>query len=294
MIAWNDFLAARSQGKNPARIGVLGLSFDANSSFLTGAAAAPALIRQAFYSDASNLWSERGYDLGAADIFTDLGDYTFTTGAMPESVTHLAADVLGQGLQLLSLGGDHSLTFPLLKAVSKQYPNLTLLHLDAHGDLYDDFDGNRYSHASPFARIMEAGLVDRLLQVGIRTLNGQQRQQVTRFGVEVIDMRAYQHQGLLEHLRTITAPLYLSLDIDVLDPAFAPGVSHREAGGLSTRQVIDILQAINAPLVAADIVEFNPTVDVPANDANGITAMTTAKLFKELAAQMLACGLPDS
>lgn len=292
MFAWNEFLAARQRGENPARIGVVGLAFDANSSFSTGAAAAPALIRQAFYSDAANLWSERGYDLGAADVFTDLGDHTFMPDAMPDSVTHLAADVLEQGLHLLSLGGDHSLTFPLVQAASKQYPNLTLVHLDAHSDLYDDFGGNSYSHASPFARIMEAELVERLIQVGIRTLNGEQRQQVTRFGVEVFDMAGYDHQGVLEHLRNLTGPVYLSLDIDALDPAFAPGVSHREAGGLTTRQVINLIHAIGAPIVAADLVEFNPIADMPAKDPNGITAMTAAKLFKEISAQMLACGLP--
>lgn len=292
MLAWNDFLAARQRGENPARIGVVGLAFDANSSFLTGAAAAPALIRQAFYSDAANLWSERGYDLGAEGVFADLDDRTFMPDAMPDSVTHLAADVLEQGLHLLSLGGDHSLTFPLVQAASKQYPNLTLVHLDAHSDLYDDFGGNPHSHASPFARIMETELVEQLIQIGIRTLNGEQRQQVTRFGVEVFAMQAYDHRGVLEHLHNLNSPVYLSLDMDVLDPAFAPGVSHREAGGLSTRQVIDLIHAIRAPIVAADLVEFNPIVDMPARDPNGLTAMTAAKLFKELSAQMLVCGLP--
>jgi agmatinase len=293
VITWQDFLEARTVGAASARIGVMGFAFDANSSFRRGAAQAPPLIRAAFQSEAANTWSENGIDLGAKDIFADLGDYRFKASAMHETVAHLAGEVLEQGLHLFSLGGDHSLTYPLIQAVSKQYPDLTLIQIDAHGDLYDNFDNNPHSHASPFARIMEAGLVDHLLQLGVRALNGHQREQVARFGVEVVEMRHWQHERVLERIASITSPVYVSLDIDGLDPAFAPGVSHREAGGVSTRQVLDVIHMLSVPIVAADIVEFNPKEDVPKLDANGITAMLAGKLFKELAAQMLANGLPS-
>ncbi|MEM7736918.1 MAG: agmatinase [Deinococcota bacterium] len=293
MITWQEFLEARTTGQAPARIGVLGLAFDANSSFRRGAAQAPPLIRAAFQSEAANTWSENGTDLSAKDIFADLGDYRFKASVMQDTVAHLAGDVLEQGLHLLSLGGDHSLTYPLVQAISKQYPDLTLVHIDAHGDLYDNFDNNPHSHASPFARIMEAGLVGHLLQLGIRTLNGHQREQVARFQVEVIEMRHWQHDDVLKRIANIDSPVYLSLDIDGLDPAFAPGVSHREAGGLTTRQVLDVIHALRVPIIAADIVEFNPQEDLPKLDSNGLTAMLTGKLFKEVAAQMLANGLPS-
>ena len=144
--------------------------------------------------------------------------------------------------------------------------------------LYHDFRGNPHSHASPFARIMEEKLAQRLVQVGIRTMNGHQREQAERFSVEVIEMKDMK-DGL--HL-TFDTSVYISVDIDALDPAFAPGVSHREPGGLTTRQVIEIIQSINSPVIGADIVEFNPRMD-----QTGMTAVVCAKILKELAAKML-------
>jgi arginase family enzyme len=154
---------------------------------------------------------------------------------------------------------------------------LTVLHIDAHPDLYDEFEGRRFSHACPFARIMEEGLAHRLVQVGIRTMNGHQREQARRFGVETIDMRAWA-DGVRPH---VTGPLYVSIDLDGLDPAFAPGVSHREPGGLSVREVIGFVQALPHPLAGADIVEFNPS-----QDPLGLTAPVAAKLVKELVGRM--------
>jgi arginase family enzyme len=164
-----------------------------------------------------------------------------------------------------------------MKAFSKRYTELSILHIDAHPDLYDVFEGDKLSHACPFARILENGLAKRLVQVGIRTMVPHQREQAERFGVEVMDMRAWGKGKKL----TFSDPVYISLDIDALDPAFAPGVSHREPGGLSTRQVIDIIQSVKGSIVGADIVEFNPSRDIP-----GITDMVCAKLLKEIAARM--------
>jgi arginase family enzyme len=149
--------------------------------------------------------------------------------------------------------------------------------VDAHPDLYQDFEGDLFSHAAPFTRIMEEGLVTRLVQVGIRTLSGHQKAQVDRFQVEVVDMRAWS-AGVRPK---ITGPVYLSIDLDGLDPAFAPGVSHWEPGGLSTREVLALIQGLEGPLVGADVVEFNPV-----RDPAGITAMVCAKLVKELAGKM--------
>jgi arginase family enzyme len=153
------------------------------------------------------------------------------------------------------------------------------VHLDAHPDLYPEFDGDPFSHACPFARIMEEGLTNRLIQVGIRTMNEVQRREAERHGVEVIDMPAWS-AGRRPHLR---GPVYVSVDIDALDPAFAPGVSHREPGGLSVREALTLLQSLPSPIVGADIVEFNP-----AQDPIGLTAPVCAKLVKELASHMVA------
>jgi len=185
--------------------------------------------------------------------------------------------LLERRLRPIALGGDHSITYPVIRAISRKYPGLAILDFDAHPDLYDEFQGSRSSHACPFARIMEQGLARRLVQVGIRTLNGHQRRQAERFGVELIQMKDW--RGILPAL---DGPLYLSFDLDVLDPAFAPGVSHREPGGLSMREALGAIQSVSAEIVGADIVEFNPRRDVM-----NVTAAVCAKLLKEIAAKML-------
>jgi arginase family enzyme len=165
------------------------------------------------------------------------------------------------------------------------HPELSILQFDAHPDLYEAFDGNRFSHASPFARIMEAGLVRRLVQVGIRSINRHLLEQAERFGVEMVMMR-----DLTSDLRfTFDQALYVSIDLDALDPAFAPGVGHHEPGGLSVRDLLRILERSRGRVVGADIVEMNPLRDVA-----GTTAALGAKLVRELAARMLREGAPAS
>jgi len=193
-----------------------------------------------------------------------------------------AINLLAGGSRLLSLGGDHSITYPLLKAYSNFYSDINILHIDAHADLYDEWDGDKYSHACPFARIMEEDLASRLVQVGIRTLNTHQKEQSERFGTEIIEMRNFE-PGKLPR---INGPVYISIDLDGLDPAFAPGVSHHEPGGLSSRDVIEIIHGIEGPVIGADIVELNPD-----RDNNEITAALAAKLTKEVLGKMLESPL---
>lgn len=263
------------QNQQSHRIGLIGFCSDENSSFLRGAAEAPPLIREALYSDASNLWSESEVDLGREDVFFEAGDVIPDD---PKTIEDSISALLAQDLCPLALGGDHSITYPIVKAIARSHSTLSILHFDAHPDLYHDFRGNPHSHASPFARIMEEKLAQRLVQVGIRTMNGHQREQAERFGVEVIEMKDLNSRPELK----FDTSVYISVDIDALDPAFAPGVSHREPGGLTTRQVIDIIQSVSASVIGADIVEFNPRMDV-----NGATAVVCAKILKELAGHML-------
>jgi len=144
--------------------------------------------------------------------------------------------------------------------------------------MYDEYDGNRLSHACPFARIMEEGLAARLLQVGIRTMNPHQKKQAERFGVQVFEMRFWKRGMPLP----LEGPLYISLDMDVLDPAYAPGISHHEPGGMTTREVLEIVKEIKGPVVGADIVEYNPSRDIL-----DITGMVAAKLLKEISSRIL-------
>ena len=269
----------------PGDLAMLGVPWDAHSSFLRGAALAPTQIRATLHNGAMNLCAENGHDLGAEPRWHDLGDLAIPLGddtAALAVITGAAADVLARDGRLLALGGDHASSFPLLRAYGRAYPRLTVLHIDAHPDLYDELDGDRLSHACPFARALEEGLIARLVQVGIRALNPHQRAQAARFGVEIVTMREWR-PGL--DLR-LSGPLYVSLDLDALDPAFAPGVSHHEPGGLSTRELLGIIQGLPA-LAGADLVELNPV-----RDPQGITAALAAKLVKELATQLLGGPRP--
>lgn len=259
---------------------LIGLPYDASSSFLRGAAEAPAPIRTAFHSPAGNSWAELGVDLSAPGALDDAGDVAIGPGQEARGQIETAiAQLLEQGQRPIALGGDHSVTYPILRAVARRHPQLTILHVDAHPDLYESFEGDRYSHACPFARIMEEGLAARLVQVGIRCMSGPQLEQARRYGVEVIDMRAW----TAGKRPVVSGPVYVTVDLDGIDPAFAPGVSHREPGGLSVRDVISLIHALPGPIVGADVVEYNPRQDVA-----GVTAEVAAKLVKELAGTMIA------
>ena len=261
------------------KISLLGVPHDDNSSFMKGPAEAPAIIRRELHSDGHGMWSETGVDLGAAGRLQDLGDVVFDAAADPWDL--IARDVgraMESGDPLICLGGDHAVTHPIMRAVRRRHASLTILHIDAHPDIYHAYQGNPRSHTSPFARIMEERLTDRLIQVGLRTVNDHHRDQFERFGVETVEMARC--GGKLEF--DLATPVYLSMDINALDPAYAPGVSHREPGGLSPRQVIDLIQAIDRPIVAADIVEYNPRCDIA-----GMTATVAAKLLKEIAGMMV-------
>ena len=258
-------------------VAVLGVPFDGNSSFVKGSAEAPARILQALNSCSSNLCCESGLDLGADDRWAPVGDAGVGSDTFVEDVETAAAGLLAASLRVLALGGDHSITYPLLRAHARVHSSLAVVHLDAHPDLYDELGGNRLSHACPFARVMEEQLVRRLVQIGIRTATPHQLVQAERFGVETIGMRDWTDEATLPD-----DPCYVSLDLDVLDPAFAPGVSHHEPGGMSVRQVLSIIQRVPGPIVGADIVEFNPR-----RDATGVTAMVAAKCLKELLARMV-------
>lgn len=262
---------------------LLGIPYDAHSSYLQGPAEAPTAIRDALSCGSANWCSESGRDLDPdrTSDWEDVGDVIVppdTLDALAAIRTRVSA-ARSRGARVLALGGDHLVTWPIVQGVVGTLPDdgqgLTILHFDAHPDLYDELDGDRYSHACPFARIMEEGLATRLVQLGIRTMTPHQRKQADRFGVEVHDLRDW--DGRVPEL---SGPVYVSIDIDVLDPAFAPGISHYEPGGMSTRQLLDALRQLHEAgldIVGADIVEVNPQRDV-----NGMTAMVGAKLVREM------------
>jgi arginase len=261
------------QRDTPGPFALIGLPYDASSSFLRGAAAAPPHIRRALSSPSSNAWSERGVNV--LEGLEDAGDAQVPVqpAAARAAIERAVRDVVERGWRPLALGGDHSVTYPVLRALAGRHQALTIVHFDAHGDLYDEFDGDRYSHACPFARIMEERLATRLIQIGVRTLTDHQRAQARTFGVEQYGMDRWADPPL----EALAGPVYVSLDLDVLDPAFAPGLSHPEPGGLSVREVVSLIHRLKGEIVGADVVEYNPSLDT-----RDLTARVAAKLIKEL------------
>jgi len=215
------------------KIIVQGILYDDKSSYQKGPRLAPPLVREALHCGSSNLYSENGISI-ENPMIEDCGDF--------ESITH---HHLALSRKILTLGGDHSITYPIIKAVQTHYGTIDILHIDAHSDLYNNYEGDKYSHACPFARIMESGLANRLVQVGIRTLNPHQEEQAKKYDVEIHQMKDLD----LSKIPQFENPLYISLDMDGFDPAYAPGVSHHEPGGLSSRQVIELIQNINSEVI---------------------------------------------
>ncbi|KMZ57542.1 Agmatinase [Zostera marina] len=285
----------RALGGVIASTTLLGVPLGHNSSFLQGPAFAPPRIREAIWCDSTNSTTEQGKDLHDPRLLTDVGDVPIQElrdcGINDEKLMAIISDSVKlvmeeDPLRPLILGGDHSISFPAVRAVSEKLGGpVDILHLDAHPDIYHSFEGNKYSHASSFARIMEGGYARRLLQVGLRSITKEGREQGKKFGVEQHEMHTFsedRHQ--LENLKLGQGVkgVYISVDVDCLDPAFAPGVSHIEPGGLSFRDVLNILQNLQGNVVGADVVEFNPQRDT----VDGMTGMVAAKLVRELSAKI--------
>ncbi len=237
---------------------------------------APPAIRAALQHESSNSWNEEVQDVST--LLQDAGDLALDEQPDPHGIIEAkAAALAARGVFPIFLGGDHSISWPLVRAIRRGVPRLTILHLDAHPDLYDNYENDPHSHASPFARVLEEGSANHLIQCGIRTLNAHQRDQARRFGVEMVTMREGL-EAMISAARRVEGPAYLSVDIDALDPAFAPGISHPEPGGLSTRELLSVIQAVpKGALVGADVVELNPE-----NDLRDLTARVAAKIVKEI------------
>lgn len=261
-------------------VALAGFPTDVNSSFRRGPAKAPPIVRAAMWSEAGNPYTEKGLRLVRGENVVDAGDAPLSeSDADRDAIESFVAAQLDASRPVLSLGGDHSVTYPIVRAYAQRFGSLSIVHFDAHPDLYPSFDGNRFSHACPFARILEDGCVARLMQIGIRTMSPPQREIAERYGVEVFG------PDEVEKARAALpgGNVYVTIDLDGLDPSCAPGVSHREPGGLRVRDVLRIIDAIPGTVVGGDVVELNPECDV-----DGLTAGVAAKLARELAGRMIA------
>jgi agmatinase len=273
-----DFGGALKQSRE-YHIAILGIPFDEKSSYLRGAAKGPEAIRAASTGKALNSWTEQGVNLEEA-VMVDLGDID-VSGDVLEVFSRIERNILKileKKAVPIILGGDHSISYPAVKAFFKKFQHLDILHFDAHPDLYEEWKGDRLSHACPFARIIEEGLAQNLVQIGIRAATGEHRAKAIKSGVRTVEMKDIKDNLSLQ----FSNPLYISFDMDALDPAFAPGVSHYEPGGLSTRQVINMLHSLEAEIVGLDVVELNPY-----RDQSGMTASAAVKIIKEVAGKMI-------
>lgn len=257
-------------------IHLIGLPTDINSSFERGPAIAPAAIRAALSSDRGNGSTESGLEIAIDIDLVDKGDLPLTDSDVAADDRSIADAVAAASVPLF-LGGDHAVTYPIVQALAARHGPVNILHFDAHPDLYANFEGNPRSHASPFARIMEGGHARRLVQVGIRTLTRLCREQAEKHGVEILPMAGFD----VRQLPVLEGPLYISVDLDGIDPSESPGVSHPEPGGLRLREVLAAIHKQTAPIVGADVVELNPHRDI-----GGVTAILAAKLVRELAARI--------
>jgi len=273
-----DFGGALKQSQE-YHIAILGVPFDEKSSYLKGTAKGPQAIRAASTGKALNSWTEQGVNLEEETIMVDMGDIDVSGDALEvfSRIERSILKILEKKAAPIVLGGDHSISYPVVKAFAKKFGHLDILHFDAHPDLYDEWEGDGLSHACTFARIQEGGLTQNLIQIGIRAATGEHRSKALRSGIRIIEMKDIEDNLFLE----FSNPLYISFDMDALDPAFAPGVSHYEPGGLSTRQVINILHSLKAKIVGLDVVELNPD-----RDQSGITASAAVKIIKEVAGKI--------
>lgn len=275
----SDFGGAIKQSKD-YNIALIGVPFDEKSTFLRGPAEGPQAIREASTSAAINPYTELGVDLSVDTVWVDKGDIDVSGDFHDISarIETSVQEVFQHGAVPVILGGDHSITYPIVKAMARGYSPLDILHFDAHPDLYMEYNGDPFSHACPFARIIEEDLVANLFQVGIRAATPEHKAMAVKHNIRMMEMKDLQ-AGLDLHF---SHPLYISFDVDALDPAFAPGVSHREPGGLSTRQVIQMIHSLQAQIIGMDVVEVNPQKDL-----SGITASAAVKIIMEVMGKMV-------
>src|SRR5262252_1270951 len=277
--------------RDPAGLDValLGIPYDGGTSYRPGARHGPRHIRE--QSSMIRPWNPvlqvspferlRVADYGDVDVVPISIEGTFA--AIEREVDTLVA----AGVVPVSVGGDHSVTLPILRSLARRHGRLGLVHFDAHPDTWDEYFGSKFFHGTPFRRAVEENLIDprRMIQVGIRgPLYGSEDFEFhDRHGIEVARIETVKDQGTAwvaeRFARLRGGPVYCSFDIDAIDPAFAPGTGTPEVGGLTSYEALVLVRALaGQSLVGADVVEVSPPYDGPGQ----ITALMAANLLFEL------------
>ncbi len=255
---------------------LLGIAWDGSSSFRRGAAQGPAAIREATSSRLYNSYTEDMANLAETWSYMDLGDISGETFAeIVRKVEEIVEERYG-GELFLFLGGDHSITYAAFRALRRASGRrMGLIYFDAHPDLYPSYEGDPYSHACTLRRLVEEGPVrgEDIVIVGVRAPTPEQARFAEEHGIRIIDASEARRNPCIS---VAASPVYISFDLDVLDPAYAPGVGNPEPGGLSTRELVDLVKSLDVELAGFDVVEI-----VPSHDPSGITALAAAKIIRE-------------
>jgi len=274
-------------------VALLGIPYDGGVSYRPGARFGPRAVRE--QSSLIRPWNPvlkvhpfqrlRMADCGDVDVIPTSIERTF------ERVEQAIDAVIVAGAMPLVVGGDHSITLPILRSLARRHGRLGLVHFDAHPDTWDEYFGSKFFHGTPFRRALEEGLVDphRMIQVGIRgPLYGPEDFALQdEHGIEVIRIETIKEHGTawvagrLGRLRG--GPVYCSFDIDAVDPAFAPATGTPEVGGLTSYEALTLVRSLaGLGLIGADVMEVSPPYDGPGQ----ITALLAANLVFELASVM--------
>jgi agmatinase len=269
-------------------VAIVGVPYDGGTSYRPGARLGPREIRAQ-----SSLIRSYSYFLKVAPFdrlnVADVGDIDAPPVSIDKAYAAIEARVgaiADAGARPLVVGGDHSISLPILRALARRHGPLALVQFDSHIDTWDEYFGGKYFHGTPFRRAIEEGLIDgrRFVQVGIRgPMYGEADFEFHRqHGITMIDIDQVKARGIAATVdairRVLTGPAYMTFDIDAVDPAFAPGTGTPEVGGLTSHEAQHLVRGLaGLPLVGCDIVEVAPLFDGPGQ----ITALLAANLMFE-------------
>jgi agmatinase len=254
-------------------VAIVGVPFDAGVSYRPGARFGPTHVRESSrllrpYNPAVDVSPFEKYQVA------DAGDMVVNPFDLDEAIADIersSRDLHERAKRVISIGGDHTIALPLLRTVAAKHGPISVVHFDAHLDTWDTYFGARYTHGTPFRRASEEGLIDRegSMHVGIRgpLYSAQDLDQDADLGFEIFSCIEFDDIGAKGAIQKIAArvedrPMYVSIDIDVLDPAHAPGTGTPEAGGLTSRELLAVIRSFRElNLIGADVVEVAPVYD---------------------------------
>ena len=274
---WKFAFSAETDFENIKKdsYGIIGVPFDSTTSYHSGSRLGPVVVREASYGfENYNI----NFDTSLDAVFYDFGDVNVVPGncrATCEIVEDTVNELTDLGVKPITIGGEHSASIGVIKALSEKYDKLTVVHLDAHRDLAFEFIGEKYSHATVMRRAHEFGAD--LVQIGIRSSSKDEEDFVkSTYNIQTFKNKdVHRHMDAVEYyLTTVENPIYLSIDMDVLDPAIAPAVGNPTPGGLFTSEIEDVSKALSyKDVVGIDVVET-------ASDRLGeSTAVAAAKII---------------